>query len=576
MQNGVRAILGRVGLGRARGSDGDPRESPAVPAMALGLFIATAALVWFGYVAAREWRRGTDLLYERLAAEVLALADVELARDMKGAWINLIVPVNPLAISESPPYDLLQQTQQTFARFPYPESFIVWKDTGEGRTYVFNRAERKPGWDNSERTDDPFPVVMVEDPPALRPLVEMARQRARDGKPYSMFDIDIGSARYQVVAHLMFSSNRSATLTGFAAFTINLSWVRQEYFPPLIGQVAQIGGRGGGITLSVFDESGQLVATTNPAGRGTWEAHRTFPLVFLEPAVITSPDPHDLHVPKWTLRVTSSRTDVGSAGFDAANRIFGLMVVAAIASTTALFQTVRAVRASARLAAMKSEFVAAVTHELKTPLALIRLVGDTLAQRRYSSPEVIQEYASLLSQETVRLSQSIDHLLLFARYTDGAAKQAHDFARHDVADLVEDALERFRPALIELGFEVTIDVPRGLPRVSVDGRGIGQALEIVIDNAIKYSGETRVLALAGEQKGQFVRVTVTDRGIGVAAGDLHHIFDRFYRGGNAKGSGSGLGLAIARRILRHNGGEIHITSTLNVGTEVACLLPLAG
>lgn len=568
-------MLGRVGLGRRLDSDGDARESLALPALALGSFVATVALVWFGYVAAREWRRGTELLYERLAVEVLALADVELARDMKGAWTHSIVPVNPLAISEDPPYDLRQQTQQTFARFPYPESFIVWKDVGVGKTYVFNRADRKPGWDTSERTDDPFPVVMVEDPAALRPLVEMVKQRARDGQPYGLFYIDVGPAQYQVVAHLMFSPNPPATLTGFAALTVNLAWVRQEYFPPLIGQVAQIGGREGGVTLSVFDDADRLVATTNAADHGGWEANRTFPLVFLDPAVIRSIGAHDLRVPEWKLRVSSSRTGAGSAAFDAANRIFALMAVAAVASTTALFQTVRAVRASARLATMKSEFVAAVTHELKTPLALIRLVGETLARGRYSSAEVIQEYAGLLSQETARLSQSIDHLLLFARYTDGATKQVHDFARHDVADLVEDALERFRPALVELGFEVTMDVRRGLPRVWVDGRGIVQALEIVIDNAIKYSGQTRVLALVGEQDGQFVRVTVTDRGIGVRAEELRHIFDRFYRGGNARGSGSGLGLAIARRILRHNGGQITVTSTLDVGTEVACLLPLA-
>jgi signal transduction histidine kinase len=303
---------------------------------------------------------------------------------------------------------------------------------------------------------------------------------------------------------------------------------------------------------------------------------RHFPLVFLEPAIAASSRAADMRLREWTVQVDASRDDTVSAAVDGANRVLGLMAVAALASAIALLQTVRAVRANAKLASMKSEFVSAVTHELKTPLALIRLVADTLARGRYSSPEIVSDYAGLLSRETARLSQSIDNLLTYARYTDGSAGQSLDVAPHDVADLVEDALERFQPTLAELEFQVTIDVPRELPRVAVDGRAIVQAIEIVIDNAIKYSGRNGTLHMAARVAGKQVRLTIVDRGVGVPEDDLAHVFDRFYRGRNAEGSGSGLGLAIARRILRHHGGEISMRSAVGAGTEVEVVFPTAG
>src|SRR4029078_9500781 len=105
-----------------------------------------------------------------------------------------------------------------------------------------------------------------------------------------------------------------------------------------------------------------------------------------------------------------------------ARRMVFLISVAAGASLLALVLTVRADRASAALASMKSDFVAAVTHELKTPVASNRLTGDTLSNGRYNSPKTVQEYARLLSMEASRLGASIDNLLTYARYRSSSAE----------------------------------------------------------------------------------------------------------------------------------------------------------
>jgi signal transduction histidine kinase len=572
---GVALIAARIRSAIARYRRDAQPGGRMVMAFAMGLFLAMAALVSLGYVATREWRRGTEQIRQRRAAEALALADAALSRDMKGAWASLIAPINHFTIEEEPPYDLLHQAAQTFATFPYPESFIVWKDDGRSpRTYVFNRADRQPHWDNSTLSDDPFPVVLLRDPAGLRPVIETARLEAASRSAFVMFQCMLGGRPYQVVAHMIFSSTQPHALVGMAAFTVNLDWVRQNYFGPLLSQVARIGGHAEALSLAVSDDTGQLVATSGApaADRDPRTITRPFPLLFSDPGVVIRSPAKRAIVKDWALHVRPSRDDAVQAVARGANQLLALMAVAAAASMIALMQTVRAVRASARLASMKSDFVSAVTHELKTPLALIRLVGDTLAQGRYSSRDAVQEYARLLSQETARLGQSIDNLLTYAKYTEADTRPLTSLPPIDVADVVEDALERFRPTLSERGFQVTSDVPRELPHVMADGRAVTQVVEIVIDNAIKYSDTTRVLAIVGRAEGKHVRITIADRGVGIHKGDLEHVFDRFFRGRNAGDAGSGLGLAIARRILRHYGGDIAVRSSAGVGTEIALTL----
>src|SRR5262249_46150088 len=193
------------------------------------------------------------------------------------------------------------------------------------------------------------------------------------------------------------------------------------------------------------------------------DRHTRFPLLFIDPALARSISSRPIRVREWTAHVRSLPDKALLATLQGTRRMFFLITVAAAASLLALVLTVRADRASVALATMKSDFVAAVTHELKTPVALIRLVGDTLANGRYSSPKTVQEYAGLLSVEASRLGHSIDSLLTYARYSRARAASATELAEVEPADLVEDTLQRFRPALADLDFELVIDLPPDLP-----------------------------------------------------------------------------------------------------------------
>jgi two-component system phosphate regulon sensor histidine kinase PhoR len=551
---------------------------PIVMTFVVAMFLATMALVWFGYVATREWRSGTNLLLERRANEALALVRAALSADMKGAWITAIVPFNTTNLDEDPPYGMFQVAARTFARFPYPESFVLWTQTGreDGATYVFNRADRPPPWDTQPSSDDPFPVVLVRDPEALSGLVTSVRTRATAASPFIMLEQPIAGTPYQIVAHALFASGPSHALLGFLAFTVNEQWLHGQYFDPLVEQVEKIGGGGGGLSITVSDDQGRSVTKAAAQHGDAEDLHTRFPLLFLDPALVRSFPASSSRVREWTVHVRPLPDQALQATLQGTRRMFVLISIAAGASLLALVLTVRADRASAKLASMKSDFVAAVTHELKTPVAFIRLVGDTLANGRYTSPKTVQEYAGLLSVEASRLSSSIDNLLTYARYSDASAASSTEMADVEPADLVEDALQGVRPMLADREFDLVIDVPPDLPPVSVDRPAMIQALDNIVDNAIKYSTTQRHLTVKGTANGKTVTLTVKDRGTGIAGKDLSRVFERFYRGGNATVSGSGLGLPIAKRIVENHGGRIELRSEVGAGTDVDVTLPIAG
>jgi two-component system phosphate regulon sensor histidine kinase PhoR len=574
---GVAGVIDRIRrrwpFGRRRLTDGAVRL-PTVMTFVVAMFAATVALVLFGYVATREWRSGTNQLLERRANEALALVRAALSADMKGAWITAIVPFNTTVLDEEPPYGLFQVAARAFARFPYPESFVLWKP---GITYAFNRADRPPPWDTRPSSDDPFPVVLVRDPGELAGLVAAVREQATAASPFLVLERSVKGTPYQVVAHALFASNPPHQLLGFMAFTVNIPWVHAQYFDPLVKQVEKISGSLGGLSISVSDDEGRPVTSAAVEPEDTGDRHTRFQLLFIDPALVKSIASQPVRVREWwTVHVRSLPDRTLLAALQGARRMFFLITVAAGASLLALVLTVRADRASAALASMKSDFVAAVTHELKTPVALIRLVGDTLANGRYTSPKTVQDYAGLLSVEASRLGRSIDNLLTYARYSGGRAADSTELVDVESADLVEDALQGFRPTLATLEFELTVDLPPDLPQICVDRPAVIQALENIVDNAIKYSGVTRRLAVSGRASGTSLTLTVKDSGSGICREDQARIFERFYRGRNVSTSGSGLGLPIAKRIVESHGGRIDIRSEVGVGTEVDVTLPTSG
>jgi signal transduction histidine kinase len=536
------------------------------------LCLATLMLLWFGWTATRQLKRDAELRMARRTEATLVLLRIALDRDMTGAWVSVLVPIQRFEIANDPPYDFLQQAAGAFARFSYLESFIVWKsDAGrDGLTYAFNRADRTISWAPHQASDIAYPVILHRNPEELQSLVAAIRQRAADGARFALIRTSVRGVPYEAVVHFMFQPESEQRLVTFVAFLVNLDWVRHYYFAELLRQVAALAGAPEELSLAIQDEHGALVASSGGKPGSGPAKEQAFPLLFINQTLARRGRAAVLPAEEWSASVRPSARAVADARV-VGEQTFVLISCATLALLTSLLFILRAARTRAELATMKSEFVSAVTHELKTPLALIRLVAETLERGRYSSGETIREYATLLSQETGRLGHLIDNLLTYSRLSD--VRQVYSFEAIDVQDLVEDALDQFRPRLKELGFDLAVQIAPELPPVRADRAAISQVIENIVDNAIKYSNGRRALSVRACAVPNGVGIIVQDAGQGIPADDLGRIFEKFYRGRGAKASGSGLGLSIARRVIDDHGGQIDISSVVGQGTVVEMRLP---
>jgi signal transduction histidine kinase len=239
------------------------------------------------------------------------------------------------------------------------------------------------------------------------------------------------------------------------------------------------------------------------------------------------------------------------------------------ALTVALVLSVQAARASANLAEMRSEFVSTVTHELKTPIANIRAINETVAAGR-GTMEMSREYAQMAIQEAKRLTRLVDNLLAYARLTDIA--DAYSFEAVPLSAAVERALGEFAPHLA--AFDVRVDIPLDMPPVRADPTALSLVLNNLLDNAIRYSKDNRELSIAARVKGPHGILTVRDRGIGIPHDDIPRVTRKFFRGRRSESSGSGLGLAIVDRIVADHAGVLEIHSAVGEGTTISLTFPL--
>jgi signal transduction histidine kinase len=233
------------------------------------------------------------------------------------------------------------------------------------------------------------------------------------------------------------------------------------------------------------------------------------------------------------------------------------------------------VRRELRLSRLKSDFVANVSHELKTPLALIRLFSETLELGRVPSDDKARQYYRVINKESQRLTQLINNILDFSRIEAG--RKEYRFARTDVGAVVRDVVEAYRFPIEQQGFELDVRIADNLPEAVVDPAALSQALLNLVNNAIKYSTDQRYLGLDVRRSGDDVVISVTDRGVGIPKAEQRRIFEKFYRVEDAlvhTTKGSGLGLALVQHIMEAHGGRVELTSAPGAGSTFRLVLPL--
>ncbi len=229
------------------------------------------------------------------------------------------------------------------------------------------------------------------------------------------------------------------------------------------------------------------------------------------------------------------------------------------------------------LARIKAGFVSNVSHELKTPIALIRLAIETLEMRRFSTPEEGEKFVRLISRETVRLNHLVDNILDFARIEAG--QRVFRFTDVDVGEVVRETLDSFRLRLEDQGFALTVTIPDSLPLVRGEPAAIAQCLLNLLDNAMKYSRQRKEIHVAAAVRDGAVAISVRDRGLGIAPRDQRRVFEKFVRletGLVHDVKGAGLGLSLVDQIVRAHGGRVELTSAAGEGSTFTLVFPAAG
>jgi signal transduction histidine kinase len=234
------------------------------------------------------------------------------------------------------------------------------------------------------------------------------------------------------------------------------------------------------------------------------------------------------------------------------------------------------VRRELRLSRLKSDFVANVSHELKTPLALIRLFAETLELGRVPSEEKARQYHRIINKESRRLTQLINNILDFSRIEAG--RKEYRFVRGDVGAVVREVVDAYRFPIEQQGFALEVEIADDLPELEIDAEALSQALINLVNNAIKYSPDQRLIRILARCDGERVLVSVSDLGIGIPKIEQKKIFEKFYRAESSlihTTKGSGLGLALVRHIMEAHGGSIEVASTPGEGSTFTLVLPIA-
>jgi len=226
------------------------------------------------------------------------------------------------------------------------------------------------------------------------------------------------------------------------------------------------------------------------------------------------------------------------------------------------------------------DFLANVSHDLKTPLTSIQGFSQALLDGSAASPEDQKQAARIISQESKRMTRLVSELLELSRLESGQVTFKKN--RLDVRDVLQHCAEKFRLHAEQGRVALQVETPTTELPIIGDADRLDQVLTNLVDNALRYTPAEGTVRLSGkreqlDQKGNWVVIQVSDTGEGISPEDLPHVFERFYRVDRArtKGGGTGLGLAITREIVQTMGGYIAAQSELQRGTTFTVRLPAA-
>jgi signal transduction histidine kinase len=280
----------------------------------------------------------------------------------------------------------------------------------------------------------------------------------------------------------------------------------------------------------------------------------------------------------WTVHAASADPAADLAQLAARRRLLlaglGLMAVVILAGG---YFVVRATTRELAVARLQSDFVAAVSHEFRTPLTSMRQIAELFARGRVPDEDRRQKYSEILLRETERLHRLVENLLDFGRME----ASAHEYRLEplDAAALVRGVVDEFQEEVAARDYRIELSEQASVSTVRGDPEALRRALWNLLDNAVKYSPECRTVWVEVSPQDKHLSIAVRDRGLGIPAEEQREVFKKFVRGASSKtagAKGTGLGLAMVDHIARAHRGKVLVQSEPGAGSTFTLLLPLEG
>ncbi|HEV3056748.1 MAG TPA: HAMP domain-containing sensor histidine kinase [Vicinamibacterales bacterium] len=535
---------------------------------AVGLTVAVAIpvaiLFYFQFRSLADLGQSSTVVLRQLSQETADAVTKDLQDALRAPRVDVLLKIGQ---RQTEPLDLpfIENTfEQGLAADPFVDGFYVWSEvTAEHRNDLLS-------FDRDART-------FVVNPPETPLLVRQFRELAPEKRAIAVFEAPLNGRRTYYLAQLRFTFPSRDRMTSFVALRVDAERLRTEYIPQLVAsKFANVEGPTGfpPLSVTVVDSNKRVIFPPGGSAAKGFVDERTFPLVFYEPDLTQFAAPESGRVEMWHVRTGFGDQSIPEIVAARERPQRAMMAMLAGVMALGVFFVTRAAAREVRLAELKSSFVSSVSHDLKTPLALIQLFAETLELGRLKNMERAPEYYRIINSEARKLTRLINNLLDFSRIEAGLRRYRREPT--DLTQLTGRVLESLESQFQHNQFTVTSRLTTPVP-VLIDPEAAEQALENLLSNAMKYSPENRDIVVEVVRDGQYGVIRVTDRGVGIPARFHRRIFRKFYRIQTDAGSGpqgTGLGLAIVEHIMRGHGGLVRVDSEPGRGSTFALHFPL--
>lgn len=553
--------------------------------LAAGLAVAVAipvgVLFYFQFRSLSDLQRASAVVLHQLSSSTANQLVKTVQQDLKRPHLEVLLRIGQ---SDSEPIDVAAvepMFREGLRTNPFVDAFYIWSADDPlygNKVLEFSRERPAAAGPNGQLPTAPVPVRMTAGVPEGPFLLAETRDLARYKRAILLYDAVLNGRPTLLQFQLGFDNPARDHLTSFVGFRVDVDRLRRQYFPALVSEqlrTLQVPTGFPPLVVSVVDGHGQVVYSSNGSGQGRVIDERSFPLVFFDKDLLEALRPYEPQVETWQIRTGYGDETIAAIARARTAPQIGLMAILAAVMALGVFLVARAAAREVRLAELKSSFVSSVSHDLKTPLALIQLFAETLELGRLRHNDRTQEYYRIINSEARKLTRLINNILDFSKTEAGLRR--YKMERLDLAAITRRVLTSLEGQFQQNQFTVTTRLPETLPPVLGDEEAVGQALENLLSNAMKYSQAQREIEVDGGQADRYAYVSVKDRGIGIPPRLRRRIFRKFYRIELDDGcgpQGCGLGLAIVDHVMRAHGGFVQVDSVPGQGSTFSLHFPI--